>query len=80
MVLQQILALSAAVAIGSASAGSLAIAGETRTWTDSTGAFSIEAELVSSANNKVELRKADGRVITVPLERPWKSSGHRGPP
>jgi len=63
------LTLSAAVAIGAAFAGSSTIAAETRTWTDSTGAFSIEAELVSSANNQVQLRKADGRVITVPLDR-----------
>jgi hypothetical protein len=44
-------------------------AGEPHTWTDSTGSFSVEAELVKYADGNVELRKADGSLVTVPLKR-----------
>jgi len=40
-----------------------------RTWTDATGKFSVEAELVRVADGKVELKKADGTIIAVPLDR-----------
>jgi len=40
-----------------------------RTWTDSTGAFSVEAELVGVEQGKVMLKRADGKIVTVPLER-----------
>ncbi len=40
-----------------------------RTWTDSTGQFKVEAELIRVADGKVELKKADGTVIAVPLDR-----------
>ena len=40
-----------------------------RTWTDSTGAFQVEAELVGVENGVVTLRKEDGKVIAVPLDR-----------
>lgn len=42
---------------------------QTRTWTDSTGKFTIEAEFVNVADGKVGLRKTDGGLIVVPLER-----------
>lgn len=41
----------------------------TRTWNDSTGAFSVEAQLAGVANGKVMLKKADGKIAAVPLER-----------
>ncbi len=41
----------------------------TRTWTDDTGEFTIEAELVDVVGKAVRLRKSDGGVIVVPLER-----------
>ena len=40
-----------------------------RTWTDATGKHQIEAAFVSVVADKVELRKKDGKVISVPLKR-----------
>lgn len=40
-----------------------------RTWTDSSGNFQVEAELVSVDDDRVTLRKEDGQVIAVPLKR-----------
>ena len=40
-----------------------------RKWTDSTGKFSVEAELVEIKDNKVVLKKSTGSVITVPIAR-----------
>jgi hypothetical protein len=40
-----------------------------RTWSDVTGRFKIEAEFVSIADGKVSLRRADNRVIAVPLDK-----------
>ncbi len=34
-----------------------------------TGHFKLEAEFVSVADNKVSLRRADNRVIAVPLDK-----------
>ena len=44
-------------------------AAELRAWTDSSGQFRIEAELVGLADAKVMLKKADGKVVSVPVER-----------
>lgn len=43
--------------------------GKTRIWTDSTGKHKIEARLVSVTNDAVELEKADGAHISVPLAK-----------
>jgi WD40 repeat protein len=40
-----------------------------RIWTDGTGKYSVEAELVEVEDGQVHLRKAGGQVIIVPLER-----------
>jgi hypothetical protein len=40
-----------------------------RTWTDSSGKFQLQAEYVGLEGEKVRLRKSDGTVIAVPLER-----------
>lgn len=40
-----------------------------REWTDSTGKFSVEAELVEVQGEKVILKKADGSVVTVAIAR-----------
>ena len=40
-----------------------------RTWSDASGRFQIEAAFVSVVDGKVNLRRADGRVIAVPLEK-----------
>lgn len=40
-----------------------------RQWTDNTGAFTVEAELVEVSGNIMRLRKPDGQIVTVPLDR-----------
>ncbi len=40
-----------------------------RTWTDTTGKFSVEAEFVDVSEGKVRLKGADGKTIHIPLER-----------
>lgn len=40
-----------------------------RQWTDSSGVFTVEAELVEVAGDSVRLRKPDGQIVTVPLDR-----------
>lgn len=42
---------------------------EYRTWTDASGKFQVEAEFVSYAMGLVKLRKRDGAIITLPLEK-----------
>ena len=42
---------------------------EARTWTSSDGKFKITAELVEARTGAVTLKTADGRVISVPLNR-----------
>ena len=40
-----------------------------RTWTDSTGTHKVEAEFVDFKDGKVQLKKEDGKTITIPIER-----------
>ena len=40
-----------------------------RTWTDSSGKFKIEAQCLGVADGKVQLRKADGKVVSIALEK-----------
>ncbi len=40
-----------------------------RTWKDSTGTFTVEAEFLGISEGKVQLRRKDGREVLVPLER-----------
>jgi hypothetical protein len=40
-----------------------------REWTDATGKFRVEAELVVVKNGKVYLEKADGTAVSVPVDR-----------
>ncbi len=42
---------------------------EVRTWTDSTGKHKFDAELLSTKDGKVRLRGADGKEVSVPLDR-----------
>jgi hypothetical protein len=42
---------------------------ERRTWTDSTGKFSVKAELLELKDDSVVLKKDDGATATVPLAR-----------
>ena len=40
-----------------------------RTWTDASSGRTIEAELIGKAEGGVQLKRTDGKVVTVPLER-----------
>jgi len=40
-----------------------------RTWTDSTGKFTVEAKYRGVVGGKVRLEKADGSIVFVPIER-----------
>ncbi len=58
------LALLVAIVILAPGAGS-----PTRTWSDTSGKFSVEAELVEVKGGKVLLKKADGSELIVPLAK-----------
>ncbi len=40
-----------------------------RKWSDNTGKFSVEAEFVAVEDGKVRLKKANDKIITVPIAR-----------
>ena len=40
-----------------------------RTWTDASGTFTVEAELVERKDGKVTLKKSDGETIDVPIDK-----------
>lgn len=40
-----------------------------RTWRDVTGTYSIEAGFVTCVDNRVTLRRNDGRTITIPIDK-----------
>jgi hypothetical protein len=40
-----------------------------RSWNDATGAFTLEAQYIGVEQGKVKLKKTDGRVVAVPLDR-----------
>lgn len=42
---------------------------EVRTWTDSTGTYTMQAELLDETAGTVRLRRADGRIVSLALER-----------
>ncbi|MGD0653286.1 MAG: SHD1 domain-containing protein [Thermoguttaceae bacterium] len=42
---------------------------ELRTWTDSTGKHTTEAEFVESKDGNIQLKKKDGSIINVPIEK-----------
>ena len=46
-----------------------ATACEAREWTDRTGQFRVDAELVKVIGDKVQIRRTDGRLLTVPIDR-----------
>jgi len=47
----------------------VASAAEARQWTDKSGQFRVEAEVVAVKEGKVYLEKKDGTVVAVPLDR-----------
>ena len=40
-----------------------------RIWSDNSGTFSVEAELINYSTNEIQLKKLNGVVITVPVSR-----------
>jgi hypothetical protein len=42
---------------------------EVRKWTDASGKYSLQAEFVEFREGNVQLRQADGRLVTIPLEK-----------
>ncbi|MFW5692671.1 MAG: SHD1 domain-containing protein [Thermoguttaceae bacterium] len=42
---------------------------DARTWTDDSGVFTVEADLVEIVGERVRLRRTDGNVITVPIAK-----------
>ena len=40
-----------------------------RTWTDSTGKYTVEAELLDFKDGNVQLKKEDGKTVNVPIEK-----------
>jgi hypothetical protein len=46
--------------------GGMALA---RTWTDSTGKYKIEGEFVWLADGQVDIRRDDGKLVRIPLEK-----------
>ena len=47
----------------------VATAQEERTWTDSTGKFTVEAAMAEFDGENVKLKKSDGRVVTMALDK-----------
>ena len=43
--------------------------GEVRKWTDQSGSYSVQAEFVELADGNAVLKREDGRVIRVPLDK-----------
>jgi thiol-disulfide isomerase/thioredoxin len=61
---RQALAISVAIVAGVGAA-----VAEVRTWSDSKGKFTLEAEFLSLKDDKVLLRSSEGKEVTVPLSR-----------
>ena len=40
-----------------------------RTWSDSTGRFNLEAELIGVVGGSVQLRRKDGRIVTMEIDK-----------
>ena len=47
----------------------IAPAASAREWTDTTGGFSVEAELVEVKDGKVRLKKPSGQIVAVPIAK-----------
>lgn len=40
-----------------------------RRWSDASGKFSVDAEFIGMSGNEVELKKTDGKIIKIPLDK-----------
>jgi hypothetical protein len=66
---KSLLAAQAKASPAGAASGSSGAAGKLRTWTDVTGKYKVEAELVKIENGQVTLRKANGDRTTLPVDK-----------
>lgn len=48
---------------------SVSVSAELRTWTDPSGKYKIEAEFIGVEDGVVKLRKTDGGIVSVPIDR-----------
>src|SRR4051812_43529194 len=63
-------AIAGALTMGVALLGlTAALAADQRTWTDSTGKFTIKAKFVSLADGKVTLEQEDGSKVEIELTK-----------
>lgn len=58
--------LSGVLAIG---LSGIAFSAEVRTWSDKTGKFKVQAELIEVLKDKVALKKTDGKRVEIPLDK-----------
>lgn len=63
----------AALTIAIIVTSSATLTAQRRTWTDSSGKFSVEAELEDAKQDSVVLKTAAGKSITIPISRLSKS-------
>jgi hypothetical protein len=64
------LLFSAALLLAIATQGSIAVlADESRTWTDVTGTYKMEAEFMALKDGQVQLRKTNGTIVNIPLQK-----------
>ena len=57
------------VAAPSSRAAAQSEASKPRTWTDSTGKFTVEATLIEAKDDQVNLKRSDGKIVTLPMDR-----------
>ncbi len=66
-------ATPASTAAGATPAGSAPAANSASTavreWSDATGKFHVKAELIGVKDGKVQLKKSDGEILSVPLAK-----------
>ncbi|PQO40104.1 SHD1 domain-containing protein [Blastopirellula marina] len=63
--IRQLLLAAAAVFL----CGSFVLADEARTWTDSTGKFTIVGKIASNDGKTVKIEKSDGKTVSIPIDK-----------
>ncbi|WP_436716326.1 SHD1 domain-containing protein [Roseiconus lacunae] len=61
--------IAAAFYLSAENWNSIAIADETRTWSDTSGRFKLQATLIEVKGSDVYLKRTDGKTVKVPLQR-----------
>lgn len=64
-VLRQVFLFVAAVLL----CGDFSFADESRTWTDSTGKFTIVGKIASNDGKTVKIEKSDGKTVSIPIDK-----------